>query len=77
LRKAGGELLVAADHGNVEQMVDPATGEAHTVNPVPLVYLGAVGRLADGGNLADAAPTLLAMMGIQKPAEMTGRSLLV
>ena len=80
LRKAGGELLVTADHGNAQQMVDPATGEAqtaHTVNPVPLVYLGAVGRLADGGNLADAAPTLLAMMGIQKPAEMTGRSLLV
>lgn len=80
LREAGGAMLVTADHGNVEQMIDPATGEvqtAHTVNPVPLVYLGGPGRLSDGGNLADVAPTLLAIMGIDKPAEMTGRSLLI
>jgi 2,3-bisphosphoglycerate-independent phosphoglycerate mutase len=80
LRTTGGELLVTADHGNVEQMIDPATGEvqtAHTVNPVPLVYMGKAGRLGDGGNLADVAPTLLAVMGIEKPAEMTGRSLLI
>ncbi|CAL1239902.1 2,3-bisphosphoglycerate-independent phosphoglycerate mutase [Candidatus Methylocalor cossyra] len=78
--KVGGELLITADHGNVEQMVDPITGEAqtaHTVNPVPLVYRGRAGRLADGGNLADVAPTLLAILGIEQPAEMTGRSLLV
>jgi 2,3-bisphosphoglycerate-independent phosphoglycerate mutase len=80
LGKAGGELLVTADHGNVEQMTDPVTGEvqtAHSVNPVPLVYRGGAGRLADGGNLADIAPTLLALLGIDKPTEMTGRSLLM
>ena len=56
-----------------------ATGEiqtAHSVNPVPLVYKGHKGRLSDGGNLADVAPTLLAIIGIEKFAEMTGRSLL-
>jgi 2,3-bisphosphoglycerate-independent phosphoglycerate mutase len=79
LRKVGGELLLTADHGNAEQMVDPETGEvqtAHTVNPVPMVYMGSAGKLADGGNLADVAPTLLAIMGLDRPAEMTGRSLL-
>jgi 2,3-bisphosphoglycerate-independent phosphoglycerate mutase len=79
LQTVGGALLVTADHGNVEQMVDPNTGEiytAHTVNPVPFVSTGREGRLADGGNLADVAPTLLDIMGIPKPAEMTGRSLL-
>jgi 2,3-bisphosphoglycerate-independent phosphoglycerate mutase len=79
LQKTGGEMLVTADHGNVEQMVDPATGEtltAHTVCPVPLVYAGGSGQLADGGNLADIAPTLLAIMGLTPPAEMTGRVLL-
>jgi 2,3-bisphosphoglycerate-independent phosphoglycerate mutase len=82
LDKTDGELLITADHGNVEQMVDPVTGEmqtAHSVNPVPLVYRGHRGtaRLADGGNLADIAPTLLTLLGIDQPAEMTGRSLLM
>jgi 2,3-bisphosphoglycerate-independent phosphoglycerate mutase len=81
LDKAGGELLITADHGNVEQMVDPETGVAltqHTVFPVPLVYRGQPGcHLADGGGLGDVAPTLLDMLGIEKPEEMTGRSLLV
>jgi 2,3-bisphosphoglycerate-independent phosphoglycerate mutase len=80
LRKVGGEMLITADHGNVEQMTDPETGEvqtAHSVNPVPIVYTGSKGCLASGGNLADVAPTLLAILGIEKPAEMTGRSLLV
>jgi 2,3-bisphosphoglycerate-independent phosphoglycerate mutase len=79
LDRAGGELLITADHGNAEQMIDPQTGEkhtAHTVNPVPLVYRGKSGCLADGGNLADVAPTILALMGLEKPREMTGRSLL-
>lgn len=80
LEKVGGEVLITADHGNVEQMVDAETGVAltsHTVFPVPLVYMGRTGRkLADGGNLADVAPTLLDMLGIDKPAEMTGHSLL-
>lgn len=80
LDKVGGEMLITADHGNVEQMIDPSTGEvqtAHSVNPVPLVYKGKAGRLSDGGGLADVAPTLLAIIGLDKPAEMTGRSLLI
>jgi 2,3-bisphosphoglycerate-independent phosphoglycerate mutase len=80
LDKVGGEMLITADHGNVEQMIDPSTGEvqtAHSVNPVPLVYKGKAGRLSDGGGLADVAPTLLAIIGLEKPAEMTGRSLLI
>ena len=77
----GGEALITADHGNCELMVDPLTGEphtAHTTNPVPLWWAtrNARGRkLADGG-LADVAPTLLALLGIPQPKEMTGRSLI-
>lgn len=80
LERVGGEMLITADHGNVEQMIDPSTGEiqtAHSVNPVPLVYKGTRGELSDEGSLADVAPTLLAILGIEKPAEMTGRSLLI
>ena len=80
LDKVGGELLITADHGNVEQMVDPQTGVAltqHTTFPVPLVYKGRPGKtLLEGGNLADIAPTMLDMLGIDKPSVMTGRSLL-
>jgi 2,3-bisphosphoglycerate-independent phosphoglycerate mutase len=80
LETVGGELLITADHGNVELMVDPETGvplTQHTTFPVPLVYKGRPGRrLADGGNLADVAPTLLDMLSIAKPKEMTGRSLM-
>jgi 2,3-bisphosphoglycerate-independent phosphoglycerate mutase len=80
LDQVGGELLITADHGNVEQMVDPETGVVltqHTTFPVPLVYRGRPGyKLSDGGNLADIAPTMLELLGIDKPAEMTGRSLL-
>ena len=80
LDKVGGEVLITADHGNVEQMIDPDTGVAltqHTVFPVPLVYKGRPGRtLLDGGDLGDVAPTLLDMLGIEQPSEMTGRSLL-
>lgn len=79
LDKVQGELLITADHGNVEQMVDPGTGVAltqHTTFPVPLVYRGASRqKLLDGGDLADIAPTILDILGIEKPAEMTGRSL--
>ena len=79
VEKAGGALLVTADHGNAERMHDDATGQphtAHTANKVPVVLLGggAVG-LADG-RLADVAPTLLQLMGLPQPAEMTGRSLI-
>ncbi len=76
------EILVTADHGNVEQMIDPKTDKnhtAHTTNPVPLVYIGK--RKASlleplVGTLADIAPTLLALMDIEKPKEMTGQSLI-
>lgn len=81
IAKSGGALLVTADHGNCEMMRDPATGgphTAHTTNPVPLVLLGAGNRslLAEGGRLADIAPTLLELMDVPKPPEMTGVSLL-
>ncbi len=78
-RKAGGEVLITADHGNAEMMHDPSTGQphtAHTLNVVPLVYVGRPARLAPGGELKDIAPTLLALMGLPQPVEMTGRSLL-
>jgi 2,3-bisphosphoglycerate-independent phosphoglycerate mutase len=81
VQKAGGALLVTADHGNCEMMRDPVTGgphTAHTTNPVPIVLLGARNRaLAAEGRLADIAPTLLELMGLPKPREMTGASLLV
>lgn len=76
---SGGEMLVTADHGNVEQMFDPATGQAHTAhttNLVPLLYVGRPATVENGGSLADIAPTLLAIMGLTPPAEMTGHSLL-
>jgi 2,3-bisphosphoglycerate-independent phosphoglycerate mutase len=80
IEKADGALLVTADHGNCELMRDPQTGgphTAHTTNPVPLVLLGARNRaLAAQGRLADLAPTLLELMGLPKPREMTGVSLL-
>ncbi|MES2712279.1 MAG: 2,3-bisphosphoglycerate-independent phosphoglycerate mutase [Pseudomonadota bacterium] len=80
IREAGGALLVTADHGNAEQMTDPATGgphTAHTTNVVPVMLLGGPegATLADG-RLADVAPTLLALMGVPQPAAMTGTSLL-
>jgi 2,3-bisphosphoglycerate-independent phosphoglycerate mutase len=78
-RAAGGEVLITADHGNVEMLHDDTTGQphtAHTLNLVPCVYVGRNATLAEGGSLQDIAPTLLAMLGIAPPAEMTGRSLL-
>jgi 2,3-bisphosphoglycerate-independent phosphoglycerate mutase len=78
--KAGGALLVTADHGNCEMMRDPATGgphTAHTTNPVPLMLFGGRNRgLVAKGRLADLAPTLLELMELPKPKEMTGASLL-
>jgi 2,3-bisphosphoglycerate-independent phosphoglycerate mutase len=81
IKDAGGAMIVTADHGNCEVMVDPATGgphTAHTLNPVPVILVGgpAGARLRDGGRLADLAPTVLALMGLAPPAEMTGESLL-
>jgi len=78
--KAGGALLVTADHGNCEMMRDPVTGgphTAHTTNPVPLMLFGGRNRgLVAEGRLADLAPTLLELMELPKPKEMTGSSLL-
>ena len=77
-RTAGGEVLITADHGNAEQMFDPQTGQphtAHTLNLVPCVYVGRRARMADRGALSDIAPTLLAMLGLPPPPEMTGSSL--
>lgn len=74
-----GVLLVTADHGNVEMMRDPITGEphtAHTVGPVYFLMHGHPGRLRAGGALRDIAPTVLALLGLPKPDEMTGRSLI-
>jgi len=80
IEKAGGALLVTADHGNCEMMRDPETGgphTAHTTNLVPLLLTGAGNRLLLAeGRLADIAPTLLELMGLPKPSEMTGVSLL-
>ena len=78
---SGGECLISADHGNVEQMSDPSSGQphtAHTCEPVPLVYFGANEdrlTLTDGA-LCDIAPTLLTLMALPQPEQMTGRSLL-
>ena len=79
LNRSGGALLVTADHGNCEMMRDPETGgphTAHTTNPVPVIVMGAEASSLANGRLADLAPTMLDMMGLPKPAEMTGVSLL-
>ncbi len=76
---AGGALLFTADHGNCEMMRDPATGgphTAHTTNPVPVVLVGAGDIALNEGRLADLAPTLLELMSLAQPAQMTGRSLI-
>jgi 2,3-bisphosphoglycerate-independent phosphoglycerate mutase len=78
----GGEVLITADHGNCELMVDPETGQphtAHTTNPVPIWWVtrDPKGRRLRDGGLADIAPTVLELLGLPVPPEMTGRSLLV
>jgi len=79
VRAQQGALIITADHGNLEMMRDPVTGQphtAHTVGPVPLVYVGdRKATLRAGGALRDVAPTLLDLLGMPQPAEMTGRSL--
>jgi 2,3-bisphosphoglycerate-independent phosphoglycerate mutase len=82
-RAQGGAVFVTADHGNCELMRDPATGQphtAHTLNPVPLLYVNDADRQAKirpGGRICDVAPTMLELLGLPQPPEMTGRSLLV
>ena len=76
--KVGGELLITADHGNAEQMFDPATGQphtAHTTNPVPLLYVGRKATMAPTGSLEDVIPTVLTLMGLPVPSEMSGQTL--
>ncbi len=78
LAQAGGELLITADHGNAEQLFNPDTAQAHTAhttNPVPFVYLGRPATIAASGALEDVAPTLLYLMDLPIPREMTGHSL--
>lgn len=78
LAEVGGEMIVTADHGNLEMMRDPETGQphtSHTVGPVPFVYCGRAATLRAGGALRDIAPTVLALLGLPQPAEMTGRPL--
>ncbi len=75
----GGEVIITADHGNAEQMIDRETLQAHTahtMNPVPFLYIGRKAILSEGGALRDLAPSLLTMMGLTQPAEMTGHSLI-
>ena len=82
VKEVDGQMFICADHGNAEQLIDEETGEpftAHTTNPVPFILVNAdpAYRLREGGCLADIAPTLIEMMGMEQPKEMTGKSLLV
>jgi 2,3-bisphosphoglycerate-independent phosphoglycerate mutase len=81
-QNTGTEILITADHGNAEQMVNPKTNKSHTAhtnNPVPLIYVGARNVTLiepEVGSLAGLAPSLLKLMGVERPAEMTGQCLL-
>ena len=80
MNENGGVILITADHGNSEQMIDYTTGEphtAHTTNPVPLILVGIENAKLKPGKLADLAPTMLDIMGLEKPEEMTGESIIV
>ena len=75
----GAQVLITADHGNLETMSDKGTGQphtAHTTDPVPFILVGEKAQLREGGCLADVAPTVLQLMGLEQPPEMTGKSLL-
>lgn len=79
LQEVGGECLITADHGNAEMMQDPDSGQAHTAHtsgPVPLIYIGRAAQVVEGGILSDIAPTMLHLMGLPQPAEMTGKVLM-
>ena len=88
VKEMGGVMFLCADHGNAEELINPETGEAwtaHTTNPVPFILINAAGyseggdgwSLKEGGRLCDIVPTLIDAMGLQKPAAMTGESLLI
>jgi len=79
MQQCGGEVLITADHGNAEQMIDHSTHQAHTahtLNLVPFIYVGRKASIADTGALQDIAPTMLSLMGLPQPKEMTGTSLI-
>lgn len=79
MQSVAGEVILTADHGNAEQMMDNTTNQAHTahtLNQVPFLYVGRPASLCDAGSLRDIAPSLLSMMGLPQPAEMTGHSLI-
>jgi 2,3-bisphosphoglycerate-independent phosphoglycerate mutase len=76
--QVGGEMLITADHGNVEQMLDESSGQshtAHTTNLVPFLFHGRPATIADSGSLKDIAPTMLYLLDLSQPAEMTGSPL--
>ena len=80
VKETDGVMLITADHGNAEQMLDYKTGEphtAHTTNPVPLILVGKEDVKLKEGKLADLAPTMLQLMNLPKPEEMTGESIIV
>jgi 2,3-bisphosphoglycerate-independent phosphoglycerate mutase len=83
VRAKGGAMLITADHGNAEMMIDPATGgphTAHTTNPVPFIVISENAKrftLKPNGSLRDISPTLLGMLGVDEPQEMTGTDLRV
>ena len=82
VKEMNGVMFICADHGNAEQLLDYETGEpftAHTTNPVPFILVNADPscKLREGGCLADIAPTLIELMGMEQPKEMTGKSLIV
>ena len=80
IKNNDGIMLITADHGNAEQMLDYKTGEphtAHTTNPVPLILVGRENAKLKEGKLADLAPTMLELMGLDKPEEMTGESIII
>lgn len=82
IKEVDGQLFICADHGNAEQLIDYETGEpytAHTTNPVPFILVNADPKytLRENGVLADIVPTLIELMGMEQPKEMTGKSLLI
>jgi 2,3-bisphosphoglycerate-independent phosphoglycerate mutase len=78
VHSSGGACLITADHGNADHMLEPdgSPNTAHSLNPVPVIVTVPGLTLRDGGVLADVAPTLLQLLGIEQPGEMTGRSLI-
>ena len=80
LQEVGGECLITADHGNAEQMTNEETGQAHTAHtnlPVPLIYISREATTLEGGKLSNLTPTILTLINIEIPAEMTGKPLMV